>query len=184
MPQVDPETTAAVTTPAPVPQPDPNATKVVDATFTKRPQTSSSSATSSSNVLISGSGDGTYYFDITGAGCADQPYLAETLVTVAQGYTSCEKYNGMPLAARGDNNIVALAIDQMNGNKDTLCGKRVIVSYDGKVVPGTFVVWDSCVACTGGVRLDFSLGALLEIEPNTCHMGVVPGISWEVTDEQ
>ncbi|KAJ3139378.1 hypothetical protein HK100_011715 [Physocladia obscura] len=139
------------------------------------------SATSSSNILISGSGDGTYYYDVTGLTCDGQAEYPEN-----NGYTSCEP-SAPPyetLLERDNNYIVALAVDQMNGNKEKLCGKRVIISYNGQVVEGNFVVWDSCVACAGGVRLDFSLSALETIDSQACTLGVVPGINWEVTDEQ
>ncbi|KAJ3200973.1 hypothetical protein HDU82_008466, partial [Entophlyctis luteolus] len=83
-----------------------------------------------------------------------------------------------------NNNIVALALDEMTGNKAELCGKRVIVYYNGVEIDATFVVWDSCLACTGGGRLDFSMSALSVINPNACALGIVPGISWKVVDEQ
>ncbi|KAJ3006545.1 UNVERIFIED_CONTAM: hypothetical protein HDU68_004012, partial [Siphonaria sp. JEL0065] len=133
------------------------------------------------NVLISGSGDGTYYYDFTGHTCPHEAAYPEN-----GGYTSCEPSAPpyLTIGQRQDNFIVALALDQMNTNKANLCGKRVNVKYNGVPVAGNFVVWDSCAACTGGVRLDFSLSALESINGNACQMGVVPGISWEVTDEQ
>ncbi|KAJ3083333.1 hypothetical protein HK100_009471 [Physocladia obscura] len=142
--------------------------------------TKTTSATSNTNILVSGSGDGTYYYDITGKTCDHGAPFQEN-----NGYTFCEPDSGFQTLVERDNNyIVALAVDEMNANKANLCGKKVIVTYAGNVVPGEFVVWDACVACTGGVRLDFSLSALLEIEPDTCQLGVIPGIKWEVTDTQ
>ncbi|KAJ3064724.1 hypothetical protein HDU98_011891 [Podochytrium sp. JEL0797] len=153
-----PQTTA----PAPEPQPDGN------------------SGSSSANVLLSGSGSGTYYYDIHNQVCPGFTHYAEN-----QGITACEPSTGyQTLSQRNNNHIVALAVDQISANKAGLCGKRVVVKYNGQEVEGNFVVWDSCVACTGGVKIDFSLGALEKIEPMACHMGVVPGMSWEVTDEQ
>ncbi|KAJ3066051.1 hypothetical protein HDU98_010616 [Podochytrium sp. JEL0797] len=156
-PVVQPPTTTA---PAPAPGPQP--------------------PTSSANILISGSGSGTYYYDIYNQVCPGFTHYAEN-----QGITACEPSTGyQTLAQRNNNNIVAIAVDQLSANKAGLCGKRVVVKYNGEEVEGNFVVWDACVACTGGVKIDFSLGALEKIEPAACHMGVVPGFSWEVTDEQ
>ncbi|KAJ3060577.1 hypothetical protein HDU98_003476 [Podochytrium sp. JEL0797] len=136
-------------------------------------------------VLVSGSGAGSYYFDSAGTGCANQPSLADALKVSAIGYTSCEPSVGyQTLLDRGNNYMVALNVDDMNANKAGLCGKQVIIKYNGVVQPGNFVVWDSCPACAGGVRLDFSLGALQQIAPDVCTTGIVPGITWEVTDVQ
>ncbi|KAJ3069543.1 hypothetical protein HDU98_007383, partial [Podochytrium sp. JEL0797] len=165
--------------PAPVPQPD-SQTPVAPAPVPQPDTVPPSGTTSSANVLISGSGSGTYYYDVNNAVCPGAPLYPEN-----QGYTSCEPSTGyQTLASRNTNFIVALAVDQMNGNKANLCGKRVVVKHNGQVVPGTFVVWDSCAACTGGVKLDFSLSALQQISSDACFLGVVPGVSWEVTDEQ
>ncbi|KAJ3064722.1 hypothetical protein HDU98_011889 [Podochytrium sp. JEL0797] len=138
-------------------------------------------AASSATILNTGSGDGTYYYDINNQHCPGQNSLAAT----NNFPTSCEPGAGFQtLASHGNNYMVALDITKMTGNKATYCGKRVIVSYKGQVMPGNFVVWDSCLACAGGGRLDFSLGALQQIEPNACQLGVVSGMSWEVTNEQ
>lgn len=139
------------------------------------------SSPGSANVLVRGSGSGTYFFDAEGRTCNSEAPYAEN-----DGYTFCEPSTPpfTTLANRRNNNIVALALDQMNANKTNLCGKRVIVKYNGRVVDATFVVWDACAACTGGVKLDFSVSALSAIEPSTCYLGVVPGMEWDVVDEQ
>ncbi|KAJ3063028.1 hypothetical protein HDU98_001107 [Podochytrium sp. JEL0797] len=198
--EVAPVSTSAATTPAvqppqtttPAVQPPKTTTPAVQPPKTTtpvvQPPTTTASApapgpqppTSSANILISGSGSGTYYYDIYNQVCPGFTHYAEN-----QGITACEPSVGyQTLAQRNNNNIVAIAVDQLSANKAGLCGKRVVVKYNGEEVEGNFVVWDACVACTGGVKIDFSLGALQKIEPNACHMGVVPGMSWEVTDEQ
>ncbi|KAI8828229.1 hypothetical protein BJ741DRAFT_627107 [Chytriomyces cf. hyalinus JEL632] len=169
-----PQAVAASPSPAEVAAPIPSPAQASPV----RPPASSSS---SGNVLIRGSGSGTYFYDVEGRTCnGEAPYNEN------QAYTSCEP-SAPPytsLANRRNNNIVALALDQMNANKAGLCGKRVIVKYNGRVVDATFVVWDSCAACTGGVKLDFSVSALSAIEPAACTLGNVGGIEWEVVDEQ
>ncbi|KAJ3076634.1 hypothetical protein HDU98_001643 [Podochytrium sp. JEL0797] len=183
---VAPVPTSTATTPV-VEQPKTTTTPAVEPPKTTTPavQPPTTTAppqppTSSANILISGSGSGTYYYDIYNQVCPGFTHYAEN-----QGITACEPSTGyQTLAQRNNNNIVAIAVDQLSANKAGLCGKRVVVKYNGEEVEGTFVVWDACVACTGGVKIDFSLGALEKIEPAACHMGVVPGMSWEVTDEQ
>ncbi|KAJ3062297.1 hypothetical protein HDU98_001815 [Podochytrium sp. JEL0797] len=181
-------TTAAAPIPAPEAIPTTAAAVAVVATTAAAAAPTKAAvapSSSSAKVLISGSGDGSYYYDSAGTGCANQPSLADNLRTGGIGYTSCEPSTGyQTLLSRGDNYIVALALDEMNANKAGLCGKQVIVKHNGVVQPGNFVVWDSCPACTGGVRLDFSLGALQEIASDVCTTGIVSGISWEVTDVQ
>jgi hypothetical protein len=49
---------------------------------------------------------------------------------------------------------------------------------------GDFFVWDGCAACVGGVRIDFSVSGARDVNPDVCQKGVVPGISWEVSDTQ
>ncbi|KAJ3211093.1 phosphomevalonate kinase [Entophlyctis luteolus] len=178
------QTTSDSSAVAPAPEAQTEVDSAAVQTTANSATTSSSSVTNSStsseNVLISGSGDGTYYYDYTGKTCPNQAEYPEN-----NGYTSCEPSSGYKtLASRTNNNIVALALDQVTNHKAELCGKRVIVYHNGVEVNATFVVWDSCLACTGGVRLDFSLSALSAIDADACTLGVVPGISWKVVDEQ
>ncbi|KAJ3032108.1 UNVERIFIED_CONTAM: hypothetical protein HDU68_004418 [Siphonaria sp. JEL0065] len=179
IPQPDP---APIPT-QPDPQPDPAPIPEIPTqdTIPPQPAPQPNPPSTPANVLISGNGDGTYYYDFTGHTCPHEAAYSEN-----GGYASCEPSAPpyLTIGQRQDNFIVALALDQMNANKAILCGKRVNVEYNGVPVPGNFVVWDSCAACTGGVRLDFSLSALESINGNACQMGVVPGIRWEVTDEQ
>ncbi|KAI8609531.1 hypothetical protein BC830DRAFT_1150064 [Chytriomyces sp. MP71] len=141
---------------------------------------SGSGSSGTGNVLISGSGQGSYYYDIEGKTCNNDPAYPENTA-----YTSCEPNAGFQtLQQRGNNNIVALALDEMNANKAGLCGKRVVVKVGGVVVQREFVVWDSCAACSGGVRLDFSVSGLQAVSGDACTLGLVPNVSWEVMDEQ
>ncbi|XXQ32926.1 Uncharacterized protein PBTT_03386 [Plasmodiophora brassicae] len=80
-----------------------------------------------------------------------------------------------------DSTLLATAEGRAN-----LCGKQIRVFKDGVEVPGgPFFVFDGCVACIGGGRIDFSVTALNAIDNgNACNDGIVPGISWKVTDTQ
>lgn len=137
--------------------------------------------------LYTGSGDGTYYYDVSGKFCPqdDEPYAEN------EGYPTCtsfDKNKWKNLQDYDTNNIVAidrqLLADEAGRKK--YCGKEIKVYKDGELVKGgPFVVFDGCEACEGGVRIDFSLSALDKIDNgNACENGVVPGISWDVVDNQ
>ncbi|ORY53297.1 hypothetical protein BCR33DRAFT_192576 [Rhizoclosmatium globosum] len=169
------------TTPAPQAQTQPVPTPTPAAPVPVPQADNSIEGTSSSNIILSGKGSGTYYYDYTNKVCPGFPAYPEN-----NGITSCES-SAPPyrtLSSRQTNDIVAIAIDQLSANKAGLCGKRVIVKYNGVPMQRKFFVWDACLACTGGVKLDFSLSALSEISDSACQLGVVPGISWDITDEQ
>ena len=138
------------------------------------------------DVLYSGTGLGSYYYDAFGDLCPHEsvPYPEN------QGIASCESYtpgeNQNPLSFYGNNNLIAIdnaRLQEPNG-REKYCGKRVVVRYNGVLIDEVFVVWDGCGACADGARLDFSRGALMAIDPNACELGLLPGISWKVIDEQ
>jgi hypothetical protein len=133
-------------------------------------------------VLYSGTGLGTYYYDYIGKTCNGDAFYQEN-----NGYTQCESFTPGPfqkqLKDRQNNNIVAIDNLLLSTDRQKYCGKRVIVSHNGIPINNTFVVWDGCVACQGGKRLDFSVSELLNIEPDACRIGIVPNISWKVVDE-
>lgn len=132
------------------------------------------------NVLYKGSGLGSYYYDAIGKTCNNEAPYAEN-----NGYTLCETFLGKPNVLSSYNNNYLVAIDaNIIKDREKYCGKKVVVKYNGVLVDKPFVAWDGCAACANGTRLDFSMSALLAIEPNACQLGIVPGISWEVIDSQ
>lgn len=137
------------------------------------------------SVLYSGSGSGTFYYDVTGRTCSGgAPYKENN------GYPYCTSFvagsDQKTVEQYGTNNIVAIDANFLSQNRDSLCGKQIHVYKDGvEVSGGPFVVFDGCEACVGGGRIDFSLSALDSIDNgNACNDGVVPGITWRVTDNQ
>jgi hypothetical protein len=132
--------------------------------------------------LYSGSGSGTYYYDVAGATCNGVGF-PET-----SGYPYCTSFDSSKykrLNEYGTNKIVAIDRNVLSANRATLCGKQIQVFKNGVEVPGPFVIFDGCEACVGGGRIDFSLTALNQIDNgNACQDGVVPGISWKVTNTQ
>jgi hypothetical protein len=134
--------------------------------------------------LYSGSGSGTFYYDVTGRSCSGPSYAEN------QGYPTCTSFDPAKwkkLSEYGTNKIVAIDNTLLQGQgRANLCGKQIQVFKDGVEVPGgPFVVFDGCEACIGGSRIDFSLSALDQIDNgNACRDGLVPGISWKVTNNQ
>ena len=132
--------------------------------------------------LYSGSGSGTYYYDVAGATCNGVGF-PET-----SGYPYCTSFDSSKykrLNEYGTNKIVAIDRKVLAANRATMCGKQIQVFKNGVEVPGPFVVFDGCEACEGGGRIDFSLTALNQIDNgNACQSGVVPGITWKVTNTQ
>lgn len=104
------------------------------------------------------------------------------------GYPYCTSFDSSKykrLNEYGTNEIVAIDRKVLAANRATMCGKQIQVFKNGVEVPGPFVVFDGCEACEGGGRIDFSLTALNQIDNgNACQSGVVPGISWKVTNTQ
>ncbi|KAK9895499.1 hypothetical protein P389DRAFT_197556 [Cystobasidium minutum MCA 4210] len=104
--------------------------------------------------VFTGSGDGTFYYDITGAGtCGSAQPDTVKAYAESKGYPKCLG-SAPPMLHRtldsyGTNKIVAM------GNFDfKYCGKEVEVKdKDGKWAGG-FIMWDACAGCNGG--LDFS----------------------------
>ncbi|KAL3801235.1 hypothetical protein HJC23_012635 [Cyclotella cryptica] len=136
--------------------------------------------------LYKGSGDGTYYYDVTGKFCSQDsgPYAEN------DGYPTCTSFDTKlwkTLQEYNTNNIVAIdrTLLSTEEGREKYCGKEIKVYKDGKEMKGTFVVFDGCEACEGGGRIDFSLSALDDINNGeACNDGVVPGISWDVVDNQ
>ncbi|EFJ41579.1 chitinase, lysozyme [Volvox carteri f. nagariensis] len=140
-----------------------------------------------SKVLYSGSGSGTYYYDLRTT-CPQNPGgFPEN-----NGYPYCASYDPSAptyktLAQLGSNNVIAIDRNVLSANRAGLCGKKILVFKDGVPVTapdgGSFFVWDGCEACVGGGRIDFSLSGLQRAASDACSLGVVPGISWQVVDE-
>ena len=147
----------------------------------------SGGGSSGGSVLSSGSGSGTYYYDVHSNYCPqDSNGYAEN-----NGYGYCEPWQhsgAKTLAQEGTNNIVAIDANLLSANRAGLCGKVVKVFANGKQVSapdgGDFFVWDGCQACIGGGRIDFSVSGLKKVNGGACDLGVVPGVTWQIMSTQ
>ncbi|OCF74423.1 hypothetical protein I204_04798 [Kwoniella mangroviensis CBS 8886] len=84
----------------------------------------------------------------------------------------------------GDNRLVAFDASLMSGNPAEYCGKEIqVTKADGtpfEFSEGKLFIGEACPACAGGVRLDLSAKALVEIVGD-CKTNAV-GISYQVLD--
>ena len=134
------------------------------------------------SVLLSGSGTGTYYYDIARSNCGGGSF-AET-----NGYPKCTSNTSYKtLAQYGTNNIVAIDNNLLNapGGRERYCGKQIrVYRNDAEVAGGPFVVMDGCAGC-GSTTIDFSLTAADSISGGrACQDGRIGGLSWSVTTNQ
>lgn len=134
--------------------------------------------------MASGTADGTYYYDVRSPCPQDfLTYYPLVSPTMCESYTP--EFNPQTLRQRNSNNIIAIGQLLTNPNlRPTFCGKQVIVTYKGKQVKapdgGDFVVWDGCEACA----INFSVSGLRAVNSQACKLGVVPGVSYQITSVQ
>ncbi|KAL5365880.1 hypothetical protein BJX96DRAFT_169464 [Aspergillus floccosus] len=139
--------------------------------------------------IFSGAGFGTYYYDI------DQAYSCHTnFTTQNNGTVKCSPTTGLSLNDINSNYLVAMNNTQLAADMDTYCGKRVVVSVEGKPLDLPLFIGDGCERCgTGSASddvwdpnaapgLDFSFSILSELSKSACANGHV-SISWEIVDE-
>lgn len=142
---------------------------------------------SAASDLYSGTASGTYYYDIRTPCPQDASGYPET-----NGYSTCTSFDlskVQTLAQTGSNNVVAIDRTLLQGaGRAIYCGKKVLVYKNGEQVAapdgGDFFVWDGCQACEGGGRIDFSVSGAKEIDADACNVGVIPGVTFRVVDEQ
>lgn len=152
--------------------------------------TASAPGTSSNNVLLTSVAgqtvDATMYYDINGAGtCGAAQGI--TNFGIEGGYTLCEPSDvsqAKTLKQRGTNNIVAMSNTILGANKAKYCGKKVVVTWEGKVRDDLdLFIWDGCEACNANDGLDFS-STIFGTITNDCAAGRIPDkMSWEIVDD-
>ena len=77
-------------------------------------------------------------------------------------------------------NVVCQSLKYLATSRAYILPHMQVNAPDG----GDFYVWDGCAACVGGVRIDFSVSGLRNVESDGCEKGVVPGVTWTVTNTQ
>ncbi|KAL7930230.1 hypothetical protein V8C35DRAFT_313313 [Trichoderma chlorosporum] len=142
----------------------------------------------SASVINSGTGFGTYYYDVVDTnGCFDD------FSNINQGFVECNQQTGLTLNEIGSNNLVAMNRTVLASNFAKYCGKQVIVSVNGVASSIPFFIGDGCERCAtgpatasvwnpnGAPGLDFSLSQLDALNSNGCNAGHI-NLSWQIVD--
>jgi hypothetical protein len=140
-----------------------------------------------SSVIYSGSGYGTYYYDIQHPeSCGQDLSVANT------GNVECSQFIALNLNEINSNNLVAMNHSLIASNLAQYCGRQVVVSVNGVASSTPFFIGDGCERCgtgsstgpwnpSGAPGLDFSFSALSALNGNACNAGYID-ISWQVLD--
>ncbi|GMG10247.1 hypothetical protein BDV35DRAFT_398725 [Aspergillus flavus] len=145
--------------------------------------------TGAQNVIFSGAGFGTYYYDIKQVNVCGTSFTFQNA-----GPIQCSWAKALSLTDLNSNYVVAMNRTQLAEDLTAFCGKRVIVSVNGEPSDLPLFIGDGCERCSygsgsnavwdphGAPGLDFSLSALSELSASAWDKGHVP-ITWEIVDE-
>lgn len=138
------------------------------------------------NYIAAAYGDAGYYYDINGGGTCG-PVIGINSFPMTNHRPMCEGYNShRTLRDYETNNIVAIPGRLFKHYKGALCGKRVIVSVNGKERTDlNLVVWDGYLD-NGDSGLRFSSTIYAELfGKNKCAKRIISGeLSWRIVDDE
>lgn len=140
-------------------------------------------------VLNSGTGFGTYYYDVqeTQACGTDFEYQNE-------GYVECSYYTALSLDQMNTDYVVAMNHSLLVEDLGYYCGKKVVVTVNGVQSDLPLFIGDGCQRCgtgsansdvwnpNGAPGLDFSYTVLNQLSSSACAAGHID-ISWEIVNE-
>lgn len=141
-------------------------------------------------VLSSGSGFGTYYYDINQIDACGTSFVSQN-----KGPVECSLMTALTLNDVNSNYLVAVNHTLLAGNLSKYCGRRIVVSIDGQPSNLPLFVGDGCQRCagqsaqtdiwdaSGAPGLDFSYSVLKELSTRACDDGHIP-ITWEIVEEK
>jgi hypothetical protein len=142
------------------------------------------------DTLFSGTGFGTYYYDIQQVDACFTDFSNQNL-----GVVRCSPQVGLTLNAINSNYIVAMNNTQLSADLALYCGKKVNVYFDGVLSDLPLFIGDGCERCatgpstldvwnsTGAPGLDFSYSALTDLGgAAACNAGHI-SVTWEIVDE-
>ncbi|EEA25379.1 hypothetical protein TMatcc_006396 [Talaromyces marneffei ATCC 18224] len=141
------------------------------------------------NEISSGSGFGTYYYDVANA---NQCYT--DLSSANKGQVECSLTQVWTLENVNSDYLVAMNHTQLVGDMGKYCGKRVIVSVNGVPSEMPLFIGDGCERCAlgspssnvwspgGAPGLDFSYSVAEKLSSQACDAGHIE-ITWEIVDE-
>lgn len=145
--------------------------------------------TFSQSTIASGTGFGTYYYDIEQVQACSDDFGPQN-----QGPVECSSSTALSLDQLDSNYLVAMNHTQLIGDIGTYCGKRVVVSVNGVPSSLPLFIGDGCQRCgtgsstsdvwdpNGAPGLDFSYSVLSQLSASACADGHI-SISWEIVDD-
>ncbi|QKX53862.1 uncharacterized protein TRUGW13939_00942 [Talaromyces rugulosus] len=142
------------------------------------------------STIASGEGFGTYYYDIKQVDACGTSFSSQN-----QGGVMCSSETLQSLDMLNTNYIVAMNNSQLRSDPSKYCGKKVVVTVNGKKSDMPLFIGDGCERCAtgsstsdtwnaqGAPGLDFSYSVLDELTGGSaCETGH-SAISWEILDE-
>lgn len=129
-------------------------------------------------VINSGSGIGTYYYDIQNPQVCNYDLSS---MNTANDVTCWSK----TLQDINSDYLVAMNVSELDSDrkKKKYCGKKVTVTVNGAVSDLPLFIGDGCERCaTGEPGLDFSYRVANILNSSVCYHGHLD-LSWEVVDE-
>ncbi|CAG8243335.1 unnamed protein product [Penicillium salamii] len=143
------------------------------------------------SIIGSGQGFGTYYYDIEQVESCGTTFQYQN-----KGGLMCSPTTLLSLDQISTNYVVAMNNTQLGMDLSMYCGRRVVVSINGRQSDLQLFIGDGCQRCglgssvsdiwnaEGAPGLDFSYTVLNELsDGNACTAGHV-AISWEILDEK
>ncbi|CRG92936.1 hypothetical protein PISL3812_10024 [Talaromyces islandicus] len=145
---------------------------------------------SADSSIVSGEGFGTYYYDIEQVDACGTSFEYHN-----QGGVMCSPQTLQTLDQLHTNYIVAMNNSQLGYDLSQYCGKKVIVTVNGKQSDIPLFIGDGCQRCgtgssasdvwnaQGAPGLDFSYSVLDELTGGSACSSGHAAISWEILDE-
>jgi hypothetical protein len=141
------------------------------------------------DVIYSGTGFGTYYYDVEEVQACGTDFSNQNL-----GDVECNLQTGLTLDQINSDYLVAMNHTQLVGDMALYCGRKVIVTVNGVTSDLPLFIGDGCQRCgtgsststvwnpTGAPGLDFSYSVLSQLNSEACDAGHID-ISWQITNE-
>lgn len=142
------------------------------------------------STIASGEGFGTYYYDIKEVDACGTSFSSQN-----QGGVMCSSETLLSLDKMNSNYVVAMNNSQIRSDPSKYCGKKVVVTVNGKKSDMPLFIGDGCQRCADGSAgsdtwnaqgapgLDFSYSVLNELTGGSACDDGHAAISWEILDE-
>ncbi|RJE23911.1 hypothetical protein PHISCL_03727 [Aspergillus sclerotialis] len=134
--------------------------------------------TTASSVISKGEGVGTYYYDTKQVDACGTSFKFQNM-----GGVMCSSQTLLSLDKMDTEYVVAMSNADLGADPSKYCGKKVVVTVDGKKSDMPLFIGDGCERCNGEPGLDFSYSVLNKLTGgDACNNGKTQ-ISWEILDD-